>query len=72
MRRRLVRLAVVLGALLIMGMPQPASAGWTCFTTSYCNIATCYFAGATYRMRVCVDDNGNQTIEVTYLGCGCA
>lgn len=69
MRRRLVRLAVVVGALVVMAMPMPAAAG-TCYTTSFCWTAGCAWQGAEYEIEVCHND-GQVTSGSSFVGCGC-
>lgn len=71
MRRRLIRLAVVAAALFAVAMP--ASGGWVCNTTSYCDVGGCgFYSNAGYSIKVCVNtDTGQSTTTSTFVGCGC-
>ena len=72
MRRRLVRLAVVVGALAVLAMPVPASANWLCSTDYYCNISGCNWSGAGYSIRICYNSStGQVTTSSSFQGCGC-
>ena len=73
MRRRLIRLTIVAMALAAAAVAVPASAGWVCNTTSYCDVGGCgFYSNAGYKIKVCVNtDTGESTTSSTFVGCGC-